>query len=407
MNFFQNLVDRFANAPSDELTGKLVDQVERNSLTDEDIAYLALRLAESGKILPQFEKSKSADIASTGGPGSLSTILCPIYLRALGFTIPKLAIPGRPAGSIDVFAQIPGYKIELTVTEVETLLRKNGFVHFLASRSFAPLDASLYSYRRKLNKVNITDLAVASILSKKKAAGVSLVGLDVRVAPHGNFGSSFSTATLNANRFCRVASLLDCNALCFLTDANKPYQPFIGRGEALIALYQIIIGNPEPWLRKHDDTCYAMVQRLVRLSPLGNQYIRPTADVLFSVFRENLENQGSSMERFEQHISEIREEHIMPLTASQKGFVHISIASLRTLIVGYQNLTSSAENHFSDPCGVIIKKNQGSYVHKGELIATVRCIDRFSEDMLDTIASAIIVKDEPPRDAFFKEVSNE
>ncbi len=60
-----------------------------------------------------------ADVASTGGPSSLSTLLSPLFLRAGGAVVPKLGVPGRPAGGIDCLAQIPGYRTELSAQEVE------------------------------------------------------------------------------------------------------------------------------------------------------------------------------------------------------------------------------------------------------------------------------------------------
>lgn len=404
---FNNIVDRLTKSPSDDLLKALVDCVERNELTDEDLAYLTMRLAESGDVIHQSDKCTSADVASTGGPSSLSTLLCPLYLRALGYTVPKLAVPGRPAGGIDVFAQIPGYKIEFTAAEVNSLLRKSGYVHFLASRYFVPLDAALFSFRRQSNKINIPGLAIASLLAKKKAAGVSLVGLDVRVALHGNFGQSREAASQNACRFCRVASLLGCQALCFLSDASNPYQPFIGRGESLVALFQILSGQADTWLRKHDDMCYAMAHRLALIKSIGDCSVRPTPKTLLSVLNENLEAQGSSSDQFEQYVFDIQNKHRLRITAPSDGFLHVNLESLRTVIVYLQELTATVERPFSDPCGIILKCKQGTYVHKGEIIASVRCLDHFSEKMLLGLESALQVSREPVPNLFFNEVGHE
>ena len=51
-----------------------------------------------------------ADVASTGGPGSLSTLLPPFVLSTLGCNVVKLGVPGRSAGAIDSLATLPGRK---------------------------------------------------------------------------------------------------------------------------------------------------------------------------------------------------------------------------------------------------------------------------------------------------------
>jgi len=401
---FCDIVDTFAESPTDDVMCTLIERVQQNNPTDEELAHLTVRLAESGETLTGLGTIPTADIPSTGGPSSLSTILCPLYLRALGFVVPKLGVPGRPAGGIDVLAQIPKYKIDFTTAEVKKLLLKNGYVHFIASNTFTPLDATLFSFRKRSKRVSIPELTIASLLAKKKAASVSLIGLDVRVAPHGNFGNSFSTASRYAKRFCRVASLLGYQSLCFLSDARIPYQPFIGRGESLLAVLWIITEQADPWLRSHDDACYGMVNRLALLNHKGGRIERPSINTIYSVFKDNLEIQGSSFEQFEEYARNIEGGHNLNLTAQQNGFLHVNLESLRTLIVRMQGLTVSPETPFTDPCGVILKINSSTYVHKGDILATIRCMDDLADEMLIGVTAALPTMNEPISDLHFREV---
>lgn len=402
---FRKLVDRFAESPSDDGMKQIVDHVQRYGLSDEEIAHLALRLAESGEMLRLAPTAVTADIASTGGPTSLSTLLCPLYLRTLGYTVPKVGMPGRPAGGVDVLAQIPSYRIRFTASEVETLLKESSYVHLLASDSFAPLDAALFSFRQRSNTLNIPDLAIASLLAKKKAVGVSLVGLDVRVAPYGNFGPSFLTASRNAARFCRVASLLGSHARCFLTDATRPYQPFIGRGESLIALFQVLNNKSEPWLRKHEEMCYAMAYRLSLLQPLKDP-VRPDFRDVRSAFIENLEVQGSSYAEFEKHVSEILDSHSQYIRASRDGFLDVDLAALRSAMVRLQKSTLTPDTPFPDPCGIILKRECGAYVTKGEVLATLRCVDASAREMVKDVTASLCITSEPVSRLYFEEIDN-
>jgi pyrimidine-nucleoside phosphorylase len=327
-------------------------------------------------------------------------------LKALGYAVPKLGVPGRPAGGIDVLAQIPGYKIDFTLDEIEYHLKNFGFIHFLAGESFAPLDATLFSYRRKVNKVNIPELAIASLLSKKLAAAVSLVGLDVRVASHGNFGTSFDIASAYSKRFCLIASQVGIQARCFLSNANSPYQPYIGRGEALVAVHNVITNQADLWLRSHNDACYAMVNRLIDLDTKCGSLPRPNAGMLSSVFRKNLAVQGSSFGEFERYVDYIKNEHSLKIHAPIDGFLRTDLNLLRSLIVDIQNQYASGKNRFPDPCGIILKYPTGTFVCKGDVLATIRCEKRLSDEMLTKVNSSVRLTNEPIENIFFLEVNN-
>jgi hypothetical protein len=68
-------------------------------------AELATALASSGEVYDPH-CLLTADVASTGGPSSLSTLLCPLFLRVGGLVVPKLGVPGRPAGGTNMSQSI-------------------------------------------------------------------------------------------------------------------------------------------------------------------------------------------------------------------------------------------------------------------------------------------------------------
>lgn len=179
MSSFNTFLLRLEKSSSDNDIVHLIEHASRNALQLEEVAALAQRLAGTGHSLPTIQ-GPSADLASTGGPSSLSTLLCPLFFRLKGFTIPKLAVPGRPAGGIDVLATIPGYKTTLRPEEVVRCLEECGYCHFLASDDFVPLDARMFRLRQQIGAQDNPFLAIASLISKKLAAQVENVRLDVR-----------------------------------------------------------------------------------------------------------------------------------------------------------------------------------------------------------------------------------
>lgn len=371
----KHIIDRFAAQRSKETMKALMNQMQSESVLDEDIAYLASQLASSGIKLISGSNEKTAAFASTGGATSLSTLLGPLCLRALGYKVPNLSVPGRPAGGIDVMAQLPGYSVSFTKANLQHILSRSGYVNFLAGGKFTPLDALLFYYRQRAGTQQIVPLAIASILSKKLAAGATLVGLDVRMARHGNFGVSLKAARDNAEQFCRVAALLGMTARCFLTNAEVPYQPYIGRSEALLALADFFQGQASGLLEYHANICLRMGVRTIG----GHGITVPTISTLVECFKDNLWTQGCSFDKFTSYVDKIRRARRIPILASQTGFLKIDLGQIKSIIVSLQNQHRSPRQPFPDPCGLILSKSAGEFVHSGETIGSIR-ISHIKED---------------------------
>ncbi len=324
------LIDEFARLQTEQAMSRIVSAVTVEEFGVDDLCRLADSMGRSGAIIDISRDHPTADLASTGGPGSLSTLLAPLYLRAYGLFVPKLGVPGRPAGGIDVLAQIPGYRIKFSAPEVLEILLRCGYAHFLAD-VFAPLDAVFFRYRQRVGAQNVPTLAIASLLAKKIACGVKFAGLDVRVAPHGNFGASFGEARQAARIFCAAARVAGIEAVASLTDARTPYQPYIGRGESLLALRLIFDGRADAWLTEHIDLCRLMAAQAASLWSASRQ---PDGFDISKVFYENLEAQGSSKEAFFEKTNVLAAATRHELYASREGFLRVRIAGAAVYLRG-------------------------------------------------------------------------
>ncbi|MET3966102.1 thymidine phosphorylase [Bradyrhizobium sp. S3.9.1] len=208
-------------------------------------------------------------------------------------------------------------------------------------------------------------LAAASILAKKIACGLSLAGLDVRVAPHGNFGGDFCAARHTADLFCGAARIAGIAAVAALSDARVPYQPYIGRGESLLALRLIFEERADTWLKEHLDHCHLMAAHVAALHP-------PAAiskGTLAKLFFENVEAQGGSERSFYERTDTLAQAIQHEVRADRDGFLSIDLLGLRTAIVS-ANKRNNAQ--FPDELGVRLRQRPGAYVAAGELLATVR-----------------------------------
>lgn len=367
MRQFQRHVDAMAKAPTAANMRRVVGAAARGHLLDADLAYLASLLAGSGRTRPRACNATTADVPSSGGPSSLTTLLCPLHLRALGFVVPKLGVPGRPAGGIDVMAQIPGYRATFTGAEFNSILAKVGYAHCLAQDDLASLDARFFDFRQSVGAQSMTELAIASILAKKLALGVKHVALDVRVAAHGNFGTTWAIARENAKRFCRVSRLIGIHSVCVLTDGSVPCQPFLGRGESLWALHDVFEGTACPLLNAHANLCFRVAAAAVG----GCTDSQPGRTRLKTVFSEHVVAQGSDYFSFEKKVDQVRRSSRFAVLAQQEGFLKIDLGALRSILVDIQT-RSRSKGSFPDPCGLILRLPAGAYVWRGDVVASAR-----------------------------------
>lgn len=366
----------------------VVDRVSTSPVTDDDIAYLATAMARSGNTVSPPRPHPAADLASTGAPTSLSTLLGPLYLRSLGCSVPKLGVPGRPAGGVDTLAQLPGYKVALTGNQIVACLEQCGYSHSLANGHIAPLDARLFRFRQRINKQNTPELVIASILSKKIATGIQTAGVDVRVAPHGNFGHSRETGRVNAQRFCRVATAVGINAVCFLTDARFPYQPFLGRGEALLALKEVFSGTQHSRLRTHAQQCFVMANAIANQSHVDAEEWSP---VIERHFCANLEAQGSSQDAFQELVDRIKRGHRFHYVARNPGFVYVRLNRLRTLVQDFQSASSTSPSRFPDGIGLVLYRSSSDFVRRGDLLATIRVAETEWHTVKNRLKSIFVI----------------
>ena len=368
------IINAFAQDPNPKNMDKLISLFE-NDATEEDILHLTLSIAKNARENPGFP---AVDIPSTGGPGSLSTLLCPLFLSAKGNKVLKLGVPGRPAGGIDILAQIPNYKIIFTKDEYVNLLSNTNYIHFLTSEQFLPLDNILYNYRENKKKVNVPNLAIASILSKKIALGLSFVGLDVRVSEFNNFGKDIHECRNYANKFNRIADKLDINSICFINDTSQQLQPYIGRGEALLALQKLLNDEQDLWLQKHIKECENMVDIFIKAFRLKNE----NGDYKNALL-DNLKWQGANSKDFIEYVAKIGQKKRTIIRADREGYLQFNLNCIREILISIQ--AKNSNEPFADNIGIVLLKESGSHVKKNDEILSLRCDEEYLEIVLAKI----------------------
>ncbi len=280
------------------------------ALSPADAAELAVAVADSGRAaggiveLPK-DAGPCADCPSTGGLGSLTTLLAPLLIAADGIAVPKISADGSVAGAIDSMRLIPGFRTRLSPAEFASLLTGVGIVHIEQSEQFCPADRVLVEERRTAGKMENIALAAISLLGKKLVVPGCVAAFDFRVGKVGNIGESAGAAREAARFFSQVAESLDVRLAVVATDNTYPLCSAIGRIESLELLWNILAdGRCASALdQAHLDTCIRIAAKAVELARQENdlrsceeRILRQIGDgTTRRLFEQHLEAQGSQV----------------------------------------------------------------------------------------------------------------
>ena len=191
----------------------------------DDCVALTRAMTQFGQVL-DWSRAKFTgpvlDKHSTGGVGDkVSLILAPI-VAACGGVVPMISGRGlgHTGGTLDKLASLPGYATAPSRALLTRVLHEAGCAIVGASARIAPADRRLYAVRDVTATVESVPLITASILSKKLAAGLQGLVMDVKVG-NGAFCADLASARALATSLVEVAQGAGLPTAALITDMNQ------------------------------------------------------------------------------------------------------------------------------------------------------------------------------------------
>ena len=195
-----------------------------NDMAREETVALTLAMRDSGDVLDWSDLDRPvADKHSTGGVGdNVSLMLAPIA-AACGLAVPMISGRGlgHTGGTLDKLESIPGYTIMPSADVFRRAVKDIGCAIIGQTADLAPADKRIYAIRDVTATVDSVPLITASILSKKLAAGLQSLVLDVKVG-NGAFMTEMAEAETLARSLVEVANGAGVKTSALITDMNQP-----------------------------------------------------------------------------------------------------------------------------------------------------------------------------------------
>ena len=290
-DFVKGITD---NSVSEAQIAAFTMAVFLNDMNRDECVDLTLAMRDSGRVMEWQSLGLNGPIVdkhSTGGVGDVvSLMLGPMFAACGGFN-PMISGRGlgHTGGTLDKLGSIPGYNPFPSPELLKATVREAGTAIIGQTGDLAPADKRIYAARDVTATVESIPLITASILSKKLAAGLDALVMDVEVGS-GAFMPAPGLSGALARSIVAVGTGAGLKVSALLTDMNQSLAPCAGNAIEVRCAIDYLTGKTRP-ARLHEVTMALCAEGLV-----SSGLARNLAEV-----RETLQaslDSGAAVERF-------------------------------------------------------------------------------------------------------------
>ena len=353
-----------------------------NGLELNEIRALTVAMRDSGaKFSPDRLGKVAVDKHSTGGVGDKTSFLVAPIAAACGVAVPMISgrALGHTGGTLDKLEAIPGYRTALSLEEFEAVVQKCGASIVSQPPALVPADRVLYALRDRTGTVESPGLICASILSKKLAAGLDALVLDVKTGS-GAFLRKQEDAEYLAALMVATAEAAGTRTVALMTDMGQPLGAMAGNWIELVESVELLSGKRPDQSEDLRELSLILAGWMIHL---GGQADTPEAGFLradaamadgsaLTVLMEMIEVQGGDLSVFEDMAGFHKPGATRVVEAWETGY----IASMDTTMLGWAvQRTGAGREKAGEPvdphAGIAFHARRGAYVEKGQTLATL------------------------------------
>lgn len=346
-------------------------------MTRRETGDLTLEMAGSGdrvdlSALPGVKVDKH----STGGVGDKTSLIIGPIAAACGVTIAKMSGRGlgHTGGTVDKLESIPGLRTDIPRQEFFDIVKRTGLSIIGQSGNLCPADKKLYALRDVTATVESLPLIASSIMSKKIAAGADAILLDVKVGS-GAFMKTLEDSRALAREMVRIGSQVGRQTVALITDMDMPLGRKIGNALEVQEAVEVLSGKGDHRLR---SLCLELSANMVYLGRQAETMEGARAKAVEAVrsggalekLRQMAEAQGGDPS----YITNPEKFTISPacveIAAPQGGYItRLDAEGCGLAAVELGAGRETKESPIDPGAGIILMKNKGDRVEKGQPIA--------------------------------------
>jgi pyrimidine-nucleoside phosphorylase len=381
-----------------------------NGLTIEETRALAVAMRDSGeKFDPSRLGKQAVDKHSTGGVGDKTSFLVAPLAAACGVAVPMISgrALGHTGGTLDKLDSIPGFRSALTLAEFEDVLQRCGVAIVSQTPTLVPADRVLYALRDRTGTVESPGLICASILSKKLAAGLNALVLDVKTGS-GAFLRKPADAEFLGALMVATAEAAGTRTVALMTDMGQPLGRTAGNWIEVAECVELLRGETPAGSEDLRELSLRLAGWMIHLggrTETSEQGYWAAAGALadgtaLKLFLEMVKAQGGDLAVFEDLKASHKPGASQVLNAWRSGYV----AAMDTMELGWavQRLGAGREKAGErvDPhAGIEFHARRGARVENGQPFATLYATNEtMLAEPVERIKRAITFSDEPPEE---------
>ncbi|MDR3739607.1 MAG: thymidine phosphorylase [Terracidiphilus sp.] len=377
-------------------------------LSLDETRALTLAMRDSGeKFSPARLGKKAVDKHSTGGVGDKTSFLIAPLAAACGVAVPMISgrALGHTGGTLDKLESIPGFRTALSLEEFEAVLLQCGASIVSQTPRLVPADRILYALRDRTATVESPGLICASILSKKLAAGLDALVLDVKTGS-GAFLRKQADSEYLAALMVATAEAAGTRTVALLTDMGQPLGTAAGNWIELVESVELLRGKQPTDNHDLRELSLILAGWMIHLGGQADTpeagYKRAEAALIdgsaLNLFLAMIASQGGDISVFDN----MREFHKPGATetvaAWERGFVN----TMDTTALGWAvQRTGAGREKAGEPvdpnAGILFHARRGAYVEKGQPLATVFATNKdMLAEPIEILKQAIQFSKTPP-----------
>lgn len=307
---------------------------------------------------------------------------------------------GHTGGTLDKLESISGMTIELDMERFIEQVNEIKLAIIGQTGNLAPADKYLYALRDVTATVESIPLIASSIMSKKIAAGADAIVLDVKFGA-GAFMKTLEDAKQLAQAMVEIGRDAQRQTVAFLTDMNQPLGLAIGNALEVKEAIETLKGHGPKDLEELVLQLASQMVVLAKKAPDVETAYEQLKEKLhrgeaFNKFKEFVQAQGGDVAQIENPDLLPKADSIIPVKASQSGYVHqIDALSIGLVAMKLGAGRATKDDMIDMAVGVVLDKKVGDSVGEGDVLAYIHANRVDNEEAIAYIQKAYCICKDP------------